>query len=203
MSLSYILAVSASLVAAPALDAREIQQNYPVVAARNNWSAAVYMELLVAPNGKVVKCTPLDGFGNEDFASMFCTLVSKVRAVPAKDFDGNPSFGVLRTMVKMFLPQSNQGKLIENLAGVRPEFELEVESFPGSSETSISTNIAMAIDEAGKVQECEAIDVEHRRYGEVACQQVAGITFPAMADAAAKPISYVRSLEVRFSLAGS
>jgi hypothetical protein len=131
MGLIYGLALGASLFAAPELDSRKIVDRYPTVALQKRWSAAVELELLVGPDGRVIDCTPLEAFGNEDFASMFCEIVGSVKAVPAKDLEGKPSFGVIRTIVRMVVPGSRQAELIEKLPGQGPDIELEVRSLPG------------------------------------------------------------------------
>ena len=203
MSLVYGLALGASLVAAPELDSRKLLDEYPVFALQKRWSAAVYLELLIGPDGRVIDCTPMETYGSEDFASMFCGIVAKVRAVPAKDLEGNPTFGVVRTTIKMAIPGSRQGELIEKLPAGAPDIELETRSLPGISESSVLTSITVAVDEAGRVVGCQTTDEEHSRYGQAACQQVGSMALPAMVDKAGKQISYVRSLGVRFSLAES
>ena len=203
MGLVYSLALGASLLAAPELDARKIQDQYPILALQKRWSAAVYLELLIGPDGRVADCTPLEAFGNEDFASMFCEIVAKVKAVPTKDAEGKPSFGVVRTTVRMMVPGSSQGDLIEKLPARAPDIEFETRSLPGISESSVRTSITVAVDEAGGVGGCQTTEEEHRRYGEAACQQVSAMTMPPMVDATGKQISYVRSLGVQFSLAES
>lgn len=203
MSLVYGLALGASLLAAPELDSRKLLDEYPVFALQKNWSAAVYLEVLIGPDGRVIDCTPLEAYGSEDFASMFCGIVAKVKAVPAKDLEGNPSFGVVRTTIRMAIPGSKQGDLIEKLPARAPDIELETRSLPGISESSVRTSITVAVDEAGGVVGCQTTDEEHRRYGEAACKQVSGMAMPAMVDATGKQISYVRSLGVQFSLAES
>jgi hypothetical protein len=203
MSLVYSLALGASLLAAPHIDGRKILDRYPTVALQKNWSAAVELELLVGPNGRVLDCTPIAAFGNEDFASMFCEIVGSVRAVPAKDLEGNPTYGVIRTTIRMLVPGTRQAELIEKLPDQTPDIELEVKSLPEISESSVRTSITVAVDEAGSVVGCHTKDQERRRYGEAACQEVSSMALPALVDKAGKLISYVRLLEVQFSLAGS
>jgi hypothetical protein len=206
VTLSALLAVSAGLLAAPMWTETPFMgfQDYPTQAVRNEWSAAVQMDLLVAPDGEVVKCTPLAGFGDEDFASMFCAIASRKRAEPARDLEGNPTFGVRREFVRLFLQGTGQGKLIADLPPPRADLEFEVQSLPGTTASSVRTNVVVAVDESGKVVACEpGPSTAEERYGKAACGQVIGTDLPALTDNASNPTAYVRLMRVEFTAAGS
>jgi hypothetical protein len=205
MSLGTAVAMGASLLAAPSWDEKPFisYRDYPAKAVRNEWSAAVLMELLIAPDGRVAKCTPIAGFGNQDFASMFCAIASKKRALMSKDPSGRPSYGVVRELVKFFLQGTEQGQLIEDLPPLKPDFEFEVQQLPQSIGSSLDTTIAVAVDEIGKITSCKPAGAAGNSYGQTACGQMLGTNLAAVRDSSEKPVSYVQHLRVRFVAPGN
>jgi hypothetical protein len=109
----------------------------------------------------------------------------------------------VRELVKLFLRGTEQGKLVEHLPPLKPDFEFEVEQLPQSVGSSLDTTIAVAVDESGKITSCEPAGAAGNSYGQTACGRMLGTNLAAVRDSSEKPVSYVQHLRVRFVASGN
>lgn len=191
-------ALAAAQWPAPVVD----QDDYPMTAMLQQKSAASILEILIDPQGNVVKCTKAGSVGDEQLASQMCKIAQRKTATPARDAKGKSTFGFSRELAILALPGTSQADQIGNL-GPSPDLDVEVASIPAGSKTPVLVDVTIAVDQAGKTTGCD-----YRRGGSnaafaaVACNQATQMAFDKLTDSSGSPISYVRPLSVRFTLAG-
>ena len=175
------------------------QDDYPTSALLRQKSAASILDLLIDPEGNVVKCTESGSVGDEQLASQMCAIAKRKTATPARDAKGRSTFGFSRELAILTLPGTSQADQIGHM-GPTPDLDLTIARFPAGSSAPVLVDLTIAIDQDGKATACD-----HRQgsasFGAAACKQIGTIAFDKQTDANGKPISYVRPLSVRFSQA--
>ena len=195
-------------IAATALSAARWQgpvvsdDDYPGGALLKQTSAATMLDMLIDPQGKVVKCTVSGVVGDAQLASDMCDIARRKKAIPARDAAGKPAFGFRRDFAVLTLPGTQQADEIGNF-GPTPDVDIEVASIPAGTVSPVLVNLTIGVDPAGKTTNCEygAAAGTARAFAAVACKQVVQMAFDRLTDPGGAPISYVRPLTVRFSLA--
>lgn len=142
--------LSASLLAAP-LPAKSKDVPYPVEALRLNKSAGAAVELIVDPTGKVTSCKMLQIFGDEGLAGRFCAIMQRSRWTPAIDHAGQPSQARVRTIYRMFVPDTEQGDMISRMSRT-PDLEVTVK---GLAAPLVDLKLSVEVDPAGRIVGCE------------------------------------------------
>jgi hypothetical protein len=192
-----LIAAAAASFAPPQFTAdnlRSLQARYPVAALAAKQSAAVLVDVQVDPKGRASKCKALATYGDQQLAAGICGLVEGTHVQPAT-IRGQPAHGVVRQMVKFFLP--DQPGAAEP-AGLHIPADIEVQVNKVPSGTSLRVQADVVVSAAGQPQACVAPGAP-AGYGDVACAQVSGIVFGALQDSDGKPVEYVRSVNIEFN----
>jgi hypothetical protein len=177
------------------------QDDYPTTALLRDKSAATMLEILIDPEGKVVKCTESGVVGDKQLASEMCKIAKHKKATPARDMSGKPAFGFRRDFASLSLPGTYQGDQIGNV-GPAPDVDIQVASVPAGSQVPVIVNLTIAVDKAGKTAGCEySKGGANAAFAKVACNQVRQMDFDKLTDGSGAAIGYVRPVTVRFSLA--
>jgi hypothetical protein len=195
------LIAAASLAAAQWTSPVVADEDYPATALLKYQSAATMLDVVIDPQGKVVKCTQSGAVGDEQLASQMCAIAKRKTATPARDARGKPAFGFRRDFASLSLPGSYQADKIANI-GPAPDIDIEVASFPKGSQSPVLVNLTVAVDQTGKTSGCEYRQAGTvAAFAKVACEQVRQMEFDKLTDGGGAPIAYVRPVSVRFSLA--
>ena len=175
--------------------------DYPKSALLREKSAAVMLDLLIDPEGNVVRCSQSSAVGDKNLADKMCGIAEKKKAEPARDAKGRRSFGFRRDFASLSLPGTSQAEAIGDV-GPSPDIDFEVASVPAGTTSPVLVSVTIAVDKAGKTTGCEfSKDSKNSAFGAVACQQIGGMDFPKLTDSGGRAVSYIRPMTVRFSLA--
>jgi hypothetical protein len=195
------LIVATALVAAEWPTPVVADADYPRTALLKQKSAATLLEIVTDPEGKVVKCTASASVGDDQLASEMCGIAKRKKANPARDASGRAAFGFRREFASLSLPGTYQADQIGNF-GPAPDVDIQVASVPAGSPTPVLVDLTIAVDKTGKTTGCEySKGNSAAAFAAVACKQVKTMEFDKLTDANGAPISYVRPVSVRFSLA--
>jgi len=178
---------------------RRIFEVYPTEDVRDGHSAAVEYDLLVDPDGKLVRCTALRAVGDPNLASKVCALIQLARVgfTRATAPEGTPAYGVIHSTNKYFLPSTPQGDQIRDFT-FGPEAEAYVTALPAGLEDPVTVKVVTFIGQDGKTAACEPGRDARTDLAAAACGVVASQEWNKVADATGTPISYVREIEVQF-----
>jgi len=193
------------LIAATALAAAQwptpvvADSDYPQGALLKEKSAVTTLDILVGPDGRVVKCATSGIRGDEQLAADMCDIAKRKKAVPARDGSGKPAFGYRHEFAALILPGTAQADQIGDIRAA-PDLDIEVASVPAGTRTPLLVGLTVAVDKGGTATDCEYDGTALAAFGKVACQQVNGMAFDKLTDAGGSPVGYVRPLIVRFSL---
>lgn len=193
--------LAAGLLAAP-LPNPNMQigpSNYPANYLRDEKSAAAVIEIIVTPDGKVAKCRELKTFGDEKFSNELCKLQNSRAWRRALDENGQPIYGVVRTLFRMFVPGTQQGNYIAHLAQ-EPDVELTVNRLPTPIANYLDVRVSLKVDASGVVTNCEARaePAISANYARIACVQAHQLKFDrVLVEGVALP-GFVIEQKVRF-----
>jgi len=154
--MSFLLVLSATALSAPLpIKGRQLgPAQYPSEFVAANKSAAAILELIISPEGKIVQCHPLQTHGDEQFAQRLCGLQNSKSWSAARDADNAPAFGLVRVLFRMFVPGTEQGDVIAQLAQ-QPDMELNVSKLPSSTQGYLDAKVSLWVNLAGNVIQCE------------------------------------------------
>jgi len=189
--------IVASLIVVPQPNLRmaeKMQKAYPTIAIREGISGAAYVRYWVNPEGKAYRCEILDTLGSEIFGTTACDPRRKFRFVEPKTPDGEPSYGMITTLVKFSLNDSG-GNVVSKLPEM-PNVLLPVTS-EVAGEAATDFKIAAAVQADGVVSHCEALEDAPVELADLACSKIIDRKISAGTDADGNPIPYVASLRVR------
>lgn len=195
-----------ALIAATALSAAQwpaplvTDHDYPGGALLKEKSAATMLDLVIDPRGNVVKCTTSGVLGDAQLASSMCDIAKRKKALPARDAAGKPAFGFRRDFATLTLPGTHQADEIDSF-GPAPDVDIEVASVPAGTHSPVLVNLTIGVDKTGKTTSCEYGTGASSAFAAVACKQVAQMAFDKLTDGSGAPVSYIRPVSVRFSLA--
>ncbi|WP_146029809.1 hypothetical protein [Erythrobacter sp. SAORIC-644] len=196
-----ILAAAASF-STPSVDvnvAMEINRNlHRSVDRQRKWTAAE-IEVFADPKGKVLTCEVRRFLPYEDVADEMCRVLIGSRVVPAQDFQGEKSYGLVLMMVAV--DNDGESNLAARLGGLQQDgIVLTVSQLPDSmSATRLLLDLVIGAD--GKVSRCEGHGNGPEAFRAVACEQASANGFDVRADANGNAVPYVRNFEVTFELA--
>lgn len=110
------------------------------------------VELIVAPNGAIAKCTVMASVGSARLAAEACKTFLGRGVSPATDDAGNPAFGWLRIVVQYTLEAPWVKKLMP--ISPTPDLQLTVNSLPhGVDELAFQLQLLVSTD--GLATVCE------------------------------------------------
>lgn len=193
--------VAAGILAAP-LPVRELQpapDDYPAIYFRSDKSAAALIELVITPEGTIAKCRELKIFGDKVFASDLCRLFKPRSWTAAIDEKGEPTSGIVRTLLRFFIPETPAGDNIASLAQ-GPDVELTVEHLPEPLKGHLDVKLSLAVGPSGAISACEPRPDQKLPLGvsEVACAEASRSIFNRASLPTDTPPSFVIEQMVRF-----
>ena len=152
--------------------------DYPTRYLQAERSAAAIIEIIIDPDGRIAQCREIEAFGDVKFAHEFCTLQKSSRWRAAVDESGKPTYGLVRTLFRMFIPNSPQGDEIARLAQL-PELELTVNRLPAAADDHLDIKISLQVDASGTVTNCEPRPDQAvpRNFAAEACAQANQLKF--------------------------
>jgi hypothetical protein len=153
-------------------------------------SAGAIIDARVDPKDKVSDCKAVALAGDAPAASNICGHVDGMQIEPAS-VSGESSYGVVRHVVGL-----SQGG---GSPGLPADVTLQVNKLPAGHALRVVANVL--VNATGKPQACAAAGDAPQAYADVACSQVAGLSFGSINDNDGKPVRYVRSVIIDFELA--
>ena len=154
-------------------------------------NASEVIDARVDPKGKISDCKAVAMSGDAEVANSLCRHANGLEIKPACVV-GEAAYGVVHNVIG---GTQSGGAPIESA-----DLELQVNKLPGGQpRLRVATNVIVGA--AGTPQACLAVgDLPHAS-ADVACTQVAGLTFGTIAFDSGKPARYVRSVIIDFELA--
>jgi len=187
----------ASGMAAPQLPRRPVIRftDYPGAAVARGEQGAAVLRLLIDPKGKPRACE-VDEIIGTDFSSIFCAHLMRARFTPARDGQGQPSYGVWRGALSFFLPD-RPGEIrypVESPPdlGVRPTAE------QAHGERPPQLELIVRIGVTGSIEECEAKTEADAAVWPALCDELkrSGWRDQVRYDSAGHALSYVGQIKV-------
>jgi TonB family protein len=173
--------------------------DYPQKAFDKEWQGTTNFALLIAPDGRVAKCSILKSSGHELLDRETCRLArGRARFAPATGADGAPAYGVYRSQVVWARPDREGVN-----PDVGPDLELTVAQLPGGTKQPIGVMLAYMVDARGNPSSCTALPASRgqpQTLVDLACREWlsravrAPVTGPAN-----EPVSAVQTAAVQFT----
>ena len=129
-------------------------KDYPTEALTKEISAAALVELVITPQGKVASCTLLASSGDAKLANAMCGLVNRRKWTAARSPDGAPVYGVVRTLLRFFIPETAVGDKIGAMSQ-SPDIEMTVSHLPGNGIRFYDAKVSLLVGRNGSVEACE------------------------------------------------
>jgi hypothetical protein len=191
-----IIVAAAAGFSVPSIAGSIRLNDYPNWALAEGASAASTLRLNIDPTGRITKCSNLNEAGDSRLARDLCRIISKKRLQAPTLRDGQKVHAFLDTTIKLFLPDTVEGRRIRDLIDP-PDVELTVSGLAGN--TSAEVAILLAYDATGKITDCApAGDEENVQLTTAACQQRALFDNVIQRDADGRPVAYVTRKGIRF-----
>ena len=194
----WLIAAASGLVA-PDITRILSPQDYPAEAMAHDWSAAAIVDILLDPRGKIVRCTVGSTVGVKQLATKICDLVHHKRVRAAQGADGTPLYGVAHGLIKMWIPDTSEGRAIAALKDP-PDVELSVNKLPNGA-AEAETDVSLLVDSTERVADCAFKSADP--IGAIACSARDQLDVGKVADPDGKPVSYVTKVKVRITTAVS
>jgi hypothetical protein len=161
-------------------------------------STATLIHLAIKPDGKVAQCISVPKFGDPELAKDVCRILSRKRFHSPTLRDGRKVHAFVDTMIRLFLPDTKEGRTIEGLRDP-PDAELTVVALPHGNLADVSVNLAY--DSAGKITDCAPAGGKEVALSKVACDQSALFDNTPQNDMKGQPVAYVTQKRFRFTVA--
>jgi len=198
--MSALAILASSLLAVPVLDDglhSRMLESYPASAVAQKKSAASLIRVVVDPSGKVERCETIGVAGDETLGAFPCTFVEHLRLNAPKAANGDPSFGVVETIMRFVARGTPQAA--EALRAVQtPDVSVTIASLPGQAKGPIDLNVLVQVSETGDVTHCEAAREDAAPYAAVICETMRQRGWNRLADNGGAPVAYVTRIRARF-----
>ena len=189
----------ASAISTPMIDALSIGIGTPPgdggSRSRDPYFVQAKVDLLIEPNGRVVRCSFVPESGNEAAATASCRGYRMWGPLPKPSLNGVPSHALIRVSV-FYFPVSRP-------RGVRqrePDAALTVNYLPGSA-ASVDVHLQLAVDSGGSVTACESeAATERAAIVDVVCNAPELLDVKPATDKKGRPIAYVTRRKIRLVL---
>lgn len=161
-------------------------------------AAAIVLDLWVDPKGRVFNCSAKSVAGSEKPSENFCRNSARLRMIAAKDAQGQAAFGRFTTMTKVFDEGANDTKEVQD-ATWPPDVEIILNRLPDGADRSYDLSVAVAVDDEGRVSECDGSPSIHETLETIVCSQVQNVNYGVMRSADGKPVPYIRAIRATFT----
>lgn len=196
--LSFVLAAAAVTPATPvAANTWIASKDHPKTTLMVSERGGVAYTIDVAPDGTSLRCeTPVQ----TSLDRKVCELLMKnARFLPARDGQGNPTFGVYAGFANFALPGKDRRQ-------DQSKYVVTIDSLPDGVASPAFARVAFFVDSAGGIHDCASIVGERRRFmqtvealGSAACDKVMKEHHPTPArNLAGEAVSSVQTMTVRF-----
>lgn len=171
--------------------------DYPMKAFEKSEEGVTRFELLIAPDGRVAKCTIIGSSGHEELDKTSCYLASRrAKFRPAYGADGEPLFGTYRSQTVWALPEHK----IESNPG--PDLVVSLNELPAGTNQPPVVKLAYSVDVEGKPTGCAVMPWSVRQpklLVDLACKELIRQIRPAPVLApSGQPVAAVKSGAVKF-----
>ena len=193
--------IASSLLVVPSLDdtlSRRMNETAPASAATSGKSAASLIRVVVAPSGGVEQCETLGIAGDEQLGAYACTFVRRIRLEAPRTAGGDPTYGVVETIVKFVTPGTPQAA--EASAAVRtPDLTLGVQSLPDQAGGKVDFYVLAQVSPDGAVSHCEGAQAGSAHYAALVCSALQQNGWNPVQDKDGNAITYVTRISARFT----
>ncbi len=194
-----ILAAALVIAPQPNVQAQIGPQDYPQAHLEAEHSAAALLEFVVSPDGKIENCRVLSFVGNEALTKAMCRLERQSSWRVARDGDGNPAYGVVRTLFKMTIPGTVDGDRITRMSQAS-DVELTVQRLPAGISSPFDVKVELKVDQSGAVQICQPNSdaVIPSALAKIACDQAMGLKMGPVSGRSGPLPGFIIEQKVRF-----
>jgi TonB family protein len=176
-------------------------RDYPSGAMRRKEEGPVAFSLLIAPDGRVARCTITETSRFPDLDAQTCALMTaRAHFKPARDENGAAAYGYYKGGLYWRLPDRDDVPSYRYVE--RDDMTLHVKRLPGgAAEESVS--LIAKLDQTGHIAMCEPSKaaVPSPKLVEIACQQAQEAYASLTTDAVGQPVTVIRHLRVTFKAA--
>jgi len=174
-------------------------EDYPSWAVASEVSAAALVDVLIDPQGKVVRCETVTTYGPAKLAREVCQAISRKRLSPTRTAEGQPIHVALRTLMRFYLPETSDGKRVRALQQPS-DVLLTVTSLPSGAK-SARVSVDLLVDESGGVISCEPLIAgSEATLAAAACKARGQLGISKMVDNEGKAIRYMTTRKIEFSV---
>lgn len=161
--------------------------------------SAVAVEVQVDKSGKVRSCAQTVLAGDEAYGEHTCRTMLQKTWRPARLRNGESVTGVFRDVVRW------KGTGVDKAASLAPrtDLTLKVTSLPDGRKGPVNLITVLLINAAGAIEQCDGDGFAERAYVNAACEALLGQKFRERAAPNGKPMNYVTTAQVRFTLEGA
>ena len=125
--------------------------DYPPTALERNEQGAVYVQMIVNPEGRVDSCSILLSSGYNDLDDATCRLVtSRARFSPAQGDNGEPIYGTYRHLITWRIYGSSV-----RLPTVPPDFDLTINQAPDGVRLPLQFTLFYRVKADGARSHCQ------------------------------------------------
>jgi hypothetical protein len=190
------LALAPVFTVTPAnLDAILTPNDYPTWAVEREESAAAVVDVLVEPSGRVSRCVLQQTIGSKNLGREICSIAMKRRVQPARDAQGTETYGVARTLLRMFLDETQEGEAVRKTVRA-PDVVLAVTKLPGG-EKMAEAEVLISVDETGHATSCGPRSAgDRQQVVEAICSARDQLGVGRVANAQGEAIRYVTTKKV-------
>lgn len=173
-------------------------KDYPMDAFEKSWEGVTRFELLIAPDGKIARCSVTASSGHASLDEKTCFLATKrVKFEPAST-DGQPVYGVYRSLASWHLPE----RYIPDAPG--PDLEISLNKLPDGTAQPPVVKLAYAVDVEGNASSCTLMRSAQRQPQvliDVGCKQLLDqIGKNPVLDPSGQAVPAVKTAAVRFNV---
>lgn len=194
-----VAAISTLSPSIPNLAASIEDDDYPSWAIQKNVSAAAYLHIEMANDGRIRLCDVRKIVGDERLGREICSILKRKRHAPPTGAEGHKTAAVFDTSLSLFLPDTKMGSLV---GGTRlenpPDIEMTVKSLP-SGMSSTQMKLVISYDASGRFSACrpQKTDVV-LAISNIACQEASKLPSPTPATDQLKASPLVTLVSVKF-----
>lgn len=157
------------------------------------------VELIVAPNGAIAKCTVMASVGSARLANEACKTFLGRGVPPATDDAGNPTFGWIRIALQYTLHAPGVKKLTP--ISPIPDLQLTVNTLPHGAD-KLGFQLLLLVSTDGLATVCEESPFRKEpapaAYVKAACDHAKGLRAVILRRPDGEAVAYVKNLAVRF-----